>query len=104
MNSFDYLTQRQQDLREQKRFRNLTARKFDGVHVIDPDGRRLLNFGANDYLGLGMEMRGHQMPHEQPPMDDADLDLRVTRWQWGQCASVGLDDLPRTIEFEDCRA
>jgi len=78
MNSFDYLTQRQQDLREQKRFRNLTARKFDGVHVIDPDGRRLLNFGANDYLGLGMEMRGHQMPHEQPPMDDADLDLRVS--------------------------
>ena len=77
MTSFDYLTQRQQSLRGHKRFRTLVARQFDGVHVIDPDGRRLLNFGANDYLGLGMEMRGHEGPYDQPLIGSADLDVRV---------------------------
>ncbi|MCH1438370.1 MAG: 8-amino-7-oxononanoate synthase [Rubripirellula sp.] len=77
MTSFDYLTQRQQCLREHKRFRNLVARELDGVHVIDPDGRRLLNFGANDYLGLGMEMRGNQDHYGELSIGNADLDLRV---------------------------
>ncbi|MAI71929.1 MAG: 8-amino-7-oxononanoate synthase [Rhodopirellula sp.] len=78
MTSFDYLTQRQQSLREHKRFRNLVARQLDGVHVIDPDGRRLLNFGANDYLGLGMEMRGNEGRQDGQSLGNADLDSRVT--------------------------
>lgn len=77
MTSFDYLTQRQQSLRGHKRFRTLVARQFDGVYVIDPDGRRLLNFGANDYLGLGMEMRGQEGRHDQPSMGSVDLGGRV---------------------------
>ena len=77
MTSFDYLTQRQQSLRGHKRFRTLVARQFDGVYVIDPDGRRLLNFGANDYLGLGMEMRGHEGRHDRPSMGSFDLGGRV---------------------------
>lgn len=78
MTRFDYLTQRQQSLREHNRFRSLVARQLDGVHVIDPDGRRLLNFGANDYLGLGMEMRGDDRRHDEQSMGNADLELRVT--------------------------
>lgn len=77
MNSFDYLMQRQQVLREQNRFRTLVARQLDGVHLVDPDGRRLLNFGANDYLGLGMEMRGHAGEVRQPGMENVDLGLNI---------------------------
>ncbi len=77
MTRFDYLTQRHQSLREHKRFRNLVARQLDGVHVIDPDGRRLLNFGGNDYLGLGMEMRGHEGSHDEQLVGNIDSDLWV---------------------------
>ena len=57
MTDFDYLATRQQHLRESQRFRKLVPRAADGVYVIEPDNRRLLNFGANDYLGLALEMR-----------------------------------------------
>ena len=57
MTDFDYLATRQQHLRESQRFRNLVPRAADGIYLIEPDHRRLLNFGANDYLGLAVQMR-----------------------------------------------
>lgn len=39
-------------LRMRGRYRELRARHIDGVHLVDSDGERLINFGANDYLGL----------------------------------------------------
>jgi 8-amino-7-oxononanoate synthase len=57
MTDFDYLATRQQHLRESQRFRNLVPRAADGVYLIEPDHCRLLNFGANDYLGLAVQMR-----------------------------------------------
>ncbi|MCC9600148.1 8-amino-7-oxononanoate synthase [Stieleria sp. JC731] len=47
-------------LQSQSRFRKLVPRTSDGVLIQQPDGRRLINFGSNDYLGLAMENRGQQ--------------------------------------------
>lgn len=37
------------------RRRSLRARRVEGVDLVEADGRRLLNFGGNDYLGLVAE-------------------------------------------------
>jgi len=57
MTDFDYLATRQQHLRDHQQWRSLVPRAADGIYLIESDDRRLLNFGANDYLGLALEMR-----------------------------------------------
>lgn len=49
------------DLRMRNRYRQLHARRVDGVHLVDADDNRLINFGSNDYLGLSTFIAS-QMP------------------------------------------
>ncbi|WP_182865521.1 aminotransferase class I/II-fold pyridoxal phosphate-dependent enzyme [Rhodopirellula sp. JC639] len=49
---WDDLNENLDSLRSQGRLRQLQPRRIEGVHLIDQAGRRLINFGSNDYLGL----------------------------------------------------
>jgi 8-amino-7-oxononanoate synthase len=60
MTDFRDLQTQLDQLGDSQRLRRLVPRRVEGVSLIDADGRRLLNFGGNDYLGLAAE--GHQ-PH-----------------------------------------
>lgn len=60
MTDFDHLAQRLSQLRKQHRLRSLVPRRCDGVHLVDPAGLRLLNFGGNDYLGFVAQRRTSQ--------------------------------------------
>jgi 8-amino-7-oxononanoate synthase len=62
MATYDYLAQRLAELREHRRFRRLVPRVSDAVHLVGPDGRSLLNFGGNDYLGLAAVSRTSEGP------------------------------------------
>ena len=53
--SFDDLASELRRLSDADRLRSLVPRQQDGVWLVGPDGRRLLNFGGNDYLGLAAE-------------------------------------------------
>lgn len=55
MTNFDHLAQRLAQLEENQRFRKLVPRVSDGIYLVASDGRRLTNFGGNDYLGLAAE-------------------------------------------------
>ncbi|WP_233903230.1 aminotransferase class I/II-fold pyridoxal phosphate-dependent enzyme [Stieleria maiorica] len=46
------MNDRLDDLRRRGRMRRLHPRRIEGVDLIDQSGRRLINFGSNDYLGL----------------------------------------------------
>jgi 8-amino-7-oxononanoate synthase len=52
---FDDLAEQLTALSQVKRSRQLVPRHHEGIYLIGPDGRRLLNFGGNDYLGLAAE-------------------------------------------------
>ena len=78
MTSFDYLQQRQQSLRESQRFRTLIPREREGVYLVESNGRRVLDFGSNDYLGLAMEMRGRGDKNALPKTSFGDLDSKAT--------------------------
>ncbi|GAB5517506.1 aminotransferase class I/II-fold pyridoxal phosphate-dependent enzyme [Rhodopirellula baltica] len=65
--SLQPLHDRLEAIAQEGRTRKLCARKVEGVHVVEADGRRLMNFGGNDYLGVvADETRGCdlQSPHE----------------------------------------
>ena len=53
--SLNHLSDRLNELDKIDRRRELIPRVIDGVRLIQPDGRQLINFGANDYLGLAAE-------------------------------------------------
>lgn len=50
---FDFLSKKLDSLRQIDSLRTLVPREHDGAVLIERDGRRLINFGSNDYLGLG---------------------------------------------------
>jgi len=52
MANFDHFASRLSSLERQGRLRELVPRAADGIYLVEPDGRRLVNFGSNDYLGL----------------------------------------------------
>jgi len=49
---FDFLRKKLDSLRQIDSLRTLVPREHDGAVLIERDGRRLINFGSNDYLGL----------------------------------------------------
>ncbi len=53
--SFNYLSQRLDELARKQRLRSLQPRVANGIRLRLPDGRELINFGGNDYLGLAAE-------------------------------------------------
>lgn len=59
MTQFDYLAERLSILESRGRLRSLVAREVSGVELTEPSGKRLLNFGGNDYLGLAAEASEH---------------------------------------------
>ena len=60
--SFDYLSDRLAELDRDQRLRQLTPRTANGIRMRAPDGRELINFGGNDYLGLAAERVARPLP------------------------------------------
>ncbi len=54
-NRFSDLAEQLRSLRDTDRYRELVPRRSDGTRLIGPDGRLLINFGSNDYLGYASE-------------------------------------------------
>lgn len=59
---FDYLDERLTELRSIHRLRQLVPRAVSGVRITDVDQHELINFGANDYLGLAAERVAAPVP------------------------------------------
>lgn len=55
MSPFDFLEDELVDVRRLGRTRTLVPRWTRGVTLVEPDGRELINFGSNDYLGLAAQ-------------------------------------------------
>lgn len=67
MNRFDDLSQQLSALSSRGRLRRLRPRDTEGVHVIDADGSKMINFGGNDYLGLAAEPMDFTHPLKDLP-------------------------------------
>lgn len=57
MADFRFLAEKIEQLRGQDRSRKLVPRVHDGVHLRSEDGTSLINFGANDYLGIAAQQK-----------------------------------------------
>lgn len=55
---FEFLARKMESLRQADSLRTLAVRAHEGTTLVDADGTRLINFGANDYLGLAQEVSG----------------------------------------------
>lgn len=53
--NFDDLHQQLDELENEHRLRKLVPRATKGIHIVEPDGRELINFGSNDYLGFAAQ-------------------------------------------------
>lgn len=52
---FQFLAEQLSDLRARDRLRRLIPYAAEGMTLVDPAGRKLTNFGSNDYLGFAAE-------------------------------------------------
>lgn len=55
MTSFDHLARQLEQLSECGRLRSLVPRRCEGPWIVTAEGRRLINFGGNDYLGFASQ-------------------------------------------------
>ena len=55
MADFAFLSAELDQIRKQGRWRELVSRTTNGIHFTSPDGREIVNFGSNDYLGLAAD-------------------------------------------------
>ena len=78
--SFEAFEERLADVDRQFRRRRLKESTIDGVHLRTPDGRRMLNFGGNDYLGVVAEQSTGAQPGASSIPSGASASSLVCGW------------------------
>lgn len=78
MPDFQFLSDRIRSLADTGRARTLIARSHDGIYLSSADGKQLLNFGSNDYLGLAAAGRGS--PASQSSASGSGASALVSGW------------------------
>lgn len=70
MPGFDHLAAQLSELAEKGRLRDLVPRQIEGAWIVLPDGRRLINFGGNDYLGIASRSSARGRGSSRRNVDD----------------------------------